>query len=392
MADRSPISLRQAIENQARRLGFDLFGVTTPETPSHFAIFQKWLDAGRHGEMDYLASERSLQRRADPRLILPECLSILVLGVPYPAPERSIPEADQEKAFPSGRIAAYAQGDDYHDVLPTRLARLAAFIEQAAGRHVPMRWYTDSGPLLERDLAQRAGLGWIGKNTCLINPEKGSFFLLAEVLLGLDLEPDPPFAFDRCGSCRRCLDACPTACIQPDRTIDARQCISYLTIELKGAIPQRLRPQLGEWIFGCDICQQVCPWNQRSAGQAGDPSFAPRPGLAQLSLLQEIRLTGSEFNQKFKGSPLKRAKRRGYLRNAAVALGCTGDERTVPALCEALVDPEPLVRMHAAWALGQVGGRQAEAGLNQESRMEVNADVLDEIRAALKRSRAEGLP
>jgi epoxyqueuosine reductase len=228
--------LKTAILAEARRLGFVLAGVTTPDPPEHFSTFAAWLRAGRHGEMAYLASERSLARRADPRQVLPECRSILVLGTPYSAP----PPAEAAQAG-RGRVAAYAWGDDYHDVLAGRLQALVAFIEAQAGQHVPNRWYTDTGPLLERDLAQRAGLGWIGKNTCLIHPRLGSYFLLAEVLLGLELEPDPAWLPDRCGSCRRCIQACPTGCILPDRTLDARRCISYLTIELKGPIPEELR-------------------------------------------------------------------------------------------------------------------------------------------------------
>ena len=216
---------------------------------------------------------------------------------------------------------------------------------------MPHRWYTDSGPLLERDLAQRAGLGWIGKNTCLINPQQGSYFFLAELLLGVALQPDPPFTQDRCGACTRCIDACPTGCIRPDRTLDARRCISYLTIELKGEIPEELRPRLGNWVFGCDVCQQVCPWN-RFAPEQGDPAFAPRPGIPAPELVAELALTAEEFKRKFTGSPVLRAKRRGYLRNVAVALGNQGDPAALPALERAAAeDPEPLVREHAAWAV-----------------------------------------
>ncbi len=344
-------TLRTNIEHESRRLGFELFGVTGPEPPPHLGVFERWLAEGRQGEMAYLATERARQRRADPRLILPECRSILVLGARYAAPQEV---GAQGEAALTGRVAAYAWGDDYHDVLPERLRALVAFIEAQVGRPVPNRWYTDTGPLLERELAQRAGLGWIGKNTCLIHPRHGSYFLLAEILLGLDLPPDAPFASDHCGTCTRCIDACPTACILPDRTLDARRCISYLTIEQKGAIPEDLRPMLGEWVFGCDICQQVCPWNGRFARSEGAPSFAPRPSVPQPDLLGEMGLTPEEFNRKFKGSPLKRARRRGYLRNIAVALGNRGDGAALEVLEKALQDPEPLVVEHAAWALGRL--------------------------------------
>ncbi|OGO73127.1 MAG: tRNA epoxyqueuosine(34) reductase QueG, partial [Chloroflexi bacterium RIFOXYC12_FULL_59_14] len=218
---------------------------------------------------------------------------------------------------------------------------------------VPNRAYTDTGPLLERDLAQRAGLGWIGKNTCLIHPRAGSYFLLAEILLGLELDPDSPIVTDHCGTCTRCLDACPTDCILPDRTLDARRCISYLTIENKADIPADLRPLIGDWIFGCDICQTACPWN-RFAAPEGDASFHPRAGAAATDLVHTLALTPESFRRRFARTPLQRAKRRGLLRNAAVALGNLGDERALPALEKALDDPEPMVREHARWAMERI--------------------------------------
>ena len=206
----SQITLTDAVKAEARRLGFSLVGVTTPDPPEHYAVFERWLQAGRHGEMGYLASERSRQRRFDPRQILPECCSILVLGVGYPPSPFLDGSLDEPASPPHGRVASYAWGADYHEVLPARLQELVDFIESLVGYPVPHRYYTDSGPLLERDLAQRAGLGWIGKNTCLIHPRLGSYFFLAEILLGVDMQPDPPFASDHCGTCMRCLEACPT--------------------------------------------------------------------------------------------------------------------------------------------------------------------------------------
>ena len=205
--------------------------------------------------MGWMGTGRNRQRRANPKLILPECQSILMLGIAYsPAPQPPISRGD-------GQVASYAWGDDYHDVLPERLQAIVTFIEAQVGHSVPNRWYTDTGPILEREIAQRAGLGWIGKNTCLINPNSGSYFLLAEIFLGIELPPDDPITSDHCGTCTRCIEACPTNCILPNRTIDANRCISYLTIEEKGPIPVDLRPQMGNWVFGCDVCQQVCPWN-----------------------------------------------------------------------------------------------------------------------------------
>ncbi len=335
-----PKDLKEKIIVKSKQLGFTLAGVTSYEPPPHYGVFETWLNSGQHGAMSYLAEERSRARRADPKQILPECKSILVLAIPYNRP--SLAEEGGLK------IASYALGDDYHDVIPPRLQNIVEFIEEQVGHRVPNRCYTDTGPILERDLAQRAGLGWIGKNTCLINPRAGSYFLLAEILLGIELEPDSPITTDHCGTCTRCIEACPTQCILPNRTLDARRCISYLTIELKDDIPPELRPLMKDWIFGCDICQQACPWNRFS--QKADPAFEPKIPLPVLN--SDLLLTSVEFNQRFKKSPVKRAKRRGYLRNVAVAIGNNGNENDLPVLEQAMhaARDEPMLREHAKWA------------------------------------------
>jgi epoxyqueuosine reductase len=345
-------ALKQAIKEEARRLGFILAGVTTPDPPPHLSVFEDWLKRGRHASMDYLADDRSRGRRADPRLILPECKSILVLAIPYSNPSL-IPSPPPEEDPLRGKVAAYAWGADYHLILPERLQSLVTFIEGQVGKPVANRWYTDTGPILERELAQRAGLGWIGRNTCLISPKHGSYFLLAEIFLDLDLEPDPAFTTDQCGTCTRCIETCPTECILPDRTIDASRCISYLTIELKDDITPELRPLIGGWVFGCDICQMVCPWN-RFAAPDGDPAFNPRDDSPQPDLIRELELTPKDFNRKFKDSPIQRPKRRGYLRNVAVALGNEGHPKAIPALKETHKDEEKMVRTHAAWAIERI--------------------------------------
>lgn len=337
------MTLVQAVKAQAIRLGFDLAGVTTPEPPPHWPIFQDWLAMGRHASMKYLEDPR----RADPRLVMPDCKSILVLAIRYPDPA---PAARFGSDSPAGRVASYAWGRDYHLVLPEKLEALADFIQQETGAPVSHRWYTDAGPLLERDLGQRAGLGWIGKNTCLIHPELGSYFFLAELLLGVELEPDPPFPYDRCGTCTRCIEACPTGCILPNRTLDARRCISYLTIENKGIIPPELRPLMGNWIFGCDICQTVCPWNQRPKPEPG-PAFVPRAGIPAPDLTAELSLTPQQFNRKFSESPVQRARRRGYLRNVLTAVGNLRLQEARPLLEAFAAGEDEMLAEHARWAL-----------------------------------------
>lgn len=368
-------SFSESIKQHARRLGFTLVGITSPEPPAHYSTYEGWLAAGRHGDMLYLGTDRARSRRADPREILAEVASILVLGFPY-APAG--PPASVDPA--QGRIAAYAWQDDYHETLKPRLQALVAFIEEAHGAPVPNRWYTDTGPILERDLAQRAGLGWIGKNTCLIHPRSGSYFFLAEILLGIPLDFDPPFVSDHCGSCTRCIDACPTACILPDRTLDARRCISYLTIELKGPIPIDLRSGMENWIFGCDVCQQVCPWNIRFALPDGNLAGPPAE-LATPALEAELGLTAAQFNAKFRRSAVRRARRRGYLRNVCIALGNARRPESAEALGSALSDPEPLIRRHAAWALSRLGTEEARALLHAALENETDPEVLAELRA-----------
>lgn len=349
-------TLEQSIKDEASRLGFFLAGFTTPDPPPHWPVFDKWLSLGRHASMAYLARGSSLARRGNPRLIMPECKAIVVLAVPHSDPSKvPFPTAFMEGKS-TGRIAAYAWGADYHTTLPLRLRAVVATIESYVGHPIRSRCYTDTGPILERELAQRAGLGWIGKNTCLINPRAGSYLLLAEILVDLELEPDAPFTSDRCGSCKRCIDACPTQCILADRTIEAGRCISYLTIELREAIPLDLRPKLGNWIFGCDVCQIVCPWNRFGSAE-GDSAFFPQARNPRPNLGRELALGSQQFSEQFRNSPVKRATRRGYLRNVAVALGNLGTPHDCLNLTKAMQDPEPSVREHAAWAIERIAKR-----------------------------------
>lgn len=365
----------QNIQTEAARLGFAWIGLTRPQLPAHHAVYTRWLELGRHGNMAYLASERARQLRAQPGLALPGAQSILVLGFPYPKPPPG-PPAD------FGRVASYAFGEDYHLLIPPRLELLRARIAALAGLPVAARGYTDTGPFLEREFGMQAGLGWTGKNTCLINPTYGSYFFLAELFLDLKLEESAPFEDDRCGTCQRCILACPTGCILPDRTLDARHCISYLTIENKGVIPPELRARLGNWVFGCDICQIACPWNRfhRPISVAAFPDPLPFP-----SLREEIHLTPAQFNQKYKNSPIQRPRRRGYLRNVAVAIGNSNEPRLIPDLAETLTqEPEPLVRGHCAWALGCFQEPFARAVLDKAARYETDPYVRSEILQALE--------
>jgi epoxyqueuosine reductase len=374
-----PIAITHALKDQARRLGFDLVGVTTPDPPPHFDVYESWLVAGRHGQMAYLATERARLRRSDPRRILPECKSILMVGANCRADKGRV-EDDRE------RIAAYAQGEDYHTVLTERLEALMGTIRDLTGlTDLPYRIYTDTGPLMERELAQRAGLGWIGKNTCLINPERGSYFLLAEILLGVRLAPDQPFPADRCGSCTRCIDACPTDCILPDRTLDANRCISYLTIEVKGTIPTDLRASVGNWVFGCDVCQEVCPWNVRFSRPTIDPAFQPNPGWSNMKVQDLLELRAEDWKRRLDRSPLARPKRRGLVRNAAIVAGNLKKQEHIRPLARVFLDdPDPIPRSHAAWALGKISGPVAHETLRSARSKEKDPQVLGEIDAALR--------
>ncbi len=376
MAKFNTQDLTTRVKAEAKRLGFDLVGVTGPAPPPHLDVYHQWLTKGRHGGMKYLSDERAVLKRSDPLQILPECKSILTLAINY------LPR-DHQPVKNTPRIAAYAQGDDYHDVLIERLEQLSEYIETQVGAPIPHRQYTDTGPLLERELAQRSGLGWIGKNTCLINPSHGSYLLLAELLLGVQLEPDMPFESDRCGTCTRCIDACPTSCISTDRTIDARLCISYLTIEHKDFVPPELREKIGDRLFGCDICQEVCPWN-RFSQPTTDVAFQTRSFLKPPDIEAFLKLAPGSWVESLRDSPLLRPRRRGLVRNASIVAGNQRDPSTIPHLIELLLhDQDSLIRGHAAWALGQIGGSSAKVGLQEARRSETDPMILAEIEAAL---------
>ncbi|WP_419950490.1 tRNA epoxyqueuosine(34) reductase QueG [Candidatus Palauibacter sp.] len=350
-------ALKRNVRAAARACGFDQVGFAPAETPRHAEEYEAWLARGYHGEMAYLAREDAVRRRLDPREALPGCRTLIVVSLLYGSdPSAPANPTPRERRLPV--VARYALGRDYHDVFEEHLDDLAA----AIGRLAPgtrTKRYVDYGPVLERDHAQRAGLGWIGKNTMLLHPDFGSYLMLGELLTDLDIEPDPPFVHDRCGTCRRCIDACPTDAILDGRVLDARLCISYLTIELRGSIPEALRPAIGTRVFGCDICQEVCPWNSDAPLPARAP-FEPRPGQPMppadmVAWAEELSALDAEsFRARYRGTAFSRPGRDGLLRNLAVGLGNAGGPAARSVLRRLEADPSPLVREHARWAIARL--------------------------------------
>lgn len=380
----------ERIRRRALELGAGVVGIARIEDPDvelDRSRLRRWLAGGLAGEMSYLG--RNETRRADPRLSLPGARSLVAVGFDYAFADeeavRTLPATGGRQAGATGRVARYARGRDYHRVIPKKLEKLLAFIQEESPG-VNGRIYVDTGPVLERAWASRAGLGWVGKHSLLLRQRGGSWFLLGIVLLDVELEADSPTA-DRCGSCRRCLEACPTGAIVEPYTVDSRLCISYLTIELRTAIPLKLRPLIGDYIFGCDECQDVCPWN-RHAAEARLDDFRPREGLLETPLAAWLALDEEGFRRRFAGSPIARAKRDGFLRNVCVAIGNRGDQSALPALRRTLLgDPSALVRAHAAWALGEIGSTAAAEALREADGEQADAAVQGEIAAALERCR-----
>ncbi len=372
----SPSTLTQLLREKSTEIGFDLFGVISASRSETIDIYKAWLHKGYAGTMDYL--ERHSELKEDPRNLLPETMSLVALGFNYNTGEPPANNRDPSR----GNISRYAWGDDYHDIIRYKLRALENYLcnELSAGKHT--RSFVDFGPVLEREIAQRAGIGWFGKHSNLINVEKGSWFFLSELLVDVQLQADTPFTRVDCGSCTSCIEACPTEAIIADRTLDARLCISYLTIEHKGAIPVELRPKMDNLIFGCDICQDVCPWN-KDAPESSEPGLKPRPENDAPELTELMKLNQTAFSQRFRGSPVKRTKRQGLLRNVAVALGNWGHKDAIPALSLGLHDTEPLVRSHSAWALGRIDDVWARTELEEAKKTENNPEVLQEIEEAL---------
>lgn len=377
--DAKPAELRQLVNRLAREVGFDLVAVTDAASfDADRELALRRIDDGLMDGLPWFTKAR-VARGASPDELLPGARSIISLGLNYypgsaPAAERG-----------SGLVARYAQGRDYHRVMKRRMRRLVIALSehpalQQADEELAARWYVDDGPMLDRAAAARAGLGWFGKNGNILNPTYGSWLLLGQIVTNLKLEPDAPLA-KTCGQCARCIPACPTDAIVAPYVVDNRRCISYLTIEHKGAIPLELRPAMGTWVFGCDICQEVCPVN-RKAKATSDPNFGRRD-LTALDLIELLDMDEEQFRQRFAGTPMMRAKRVGMQRNACVALGNMGDATAVPVLGRALACDGALVRQHAAWALGRIGGAEAIAALKSADGVERDEEVRAEIRLAL---------
>ncbi|HEY2954688.1 MAG TPA: tRNA epoxyqueuosine(34) reductase QueG [Candidatus Eisenbacteria bacterium] len=377
------------IKARALELGFEAVGIAALGALEARERFAAWLAAGRHGGMHYLATRKHRERREDPARILPGLRSVVCVALCHE------PGRDAARDLRLGRIARYAAGEDYHRVMRDRLLALQRFVCREALPGARALWYSDTGAILERGWAERAGLGWIGKHSGLLSQTLGSWFLLGELLVDRPLDPDPPLAREHCGTCVRCLEACPTGAIVAPYQLDARLCISYLTIELRGPIPRALRPLVGDWIFGCDVCQEVCPWN-RFAPPAREARLHAR-ALEGWTLPHFLTLDEDAFAALFQGSPIRRAGRAGFLRNVCVALGNRAEAGAAPTLAAALAsDPAALVRMHAAWALGEIGRRIAAESaacavedlaraLRAAAAEDVAAEVREEATAALGR-------
>ena len=343
--------MKSSLRQYAMALGFDDCRCTTAAPPARAAALRQWLAEARHGEMTWLA--RNADKREDPQKILPGAKSIILLAASY---HLDLPSG-QPRAREAGLIARYARFADYHEVLAAPLKKLTDFVSRLGGTDTRSLWYVDTGPVLERDLAQRAGLGFTGKHTNLISRSLGNWLFIGEILTTLELEPDAP-GKNHCGTCSRCITACPTQAITAPYQLDARKCISYLTIELKGAIPLEFRRAIGNRIYGCDDCLAACPWN-RFAREGRLMKAQTRNDLTQLDLRELLRLDSSAFKSRFAATPIRRTKRRGLLRNVCVALGNVGDETALPDLQKAAGDAEPLIAEHACWAIAEITARGA---------------------------------
>lgn len=376
------VVLSGEIKRIAKKFGFVDAGIIEPHRPEHYDVFNSWLADGHAGGMNYLGTQYALDCRENPAMLFPDCQSIIVVLARYSSPA-FYTNGDLDNS--SGKVAAYAWGEDYHLVLIEKLNQMAKELGGLTGRSVKNRAVTDSVPLLEREMAYDAGLGWIGKNSCLISPLHGSYTFIAELMTDIPLKAETSRVPDRCGTCRRCIDACPTHCILPNHTIAAERCLAYLTIEHRGHIPDEFRPAMNQWVFGCDICQMVCPWNRDVDDVCIDHLFLITDNVSGLNLINELSLTVEEFQSKYHRSPIHRAKWSGYLRNICLILG---NQRYLPAL-GSLVNlmrsaPDATVRAAAAWAVGQLADSSCKGDLEDMLGHEQDQTVREEIARVLE--------
>ncbi len=366
-----PVPAPELIKAQAYALGFDLAGIAKLGPAGTFPAFEQWLARGMAGEMRWLSRDAALRR--DTRLPSRGARSAIVVALDYGGRQ------------PPGTLARYARGRDYHSVMKERLWKLAKWLETETASKVSARTYVDTGPILERDLARLAGLGWFGKNTLLIHPRRGSFLFLGALFVNLELEPDTPFTEEHCGTCTRCIDACPTSAIVTDGVVDATRCISYLTIEKRGHIPYEWREAIGTLVYGCDICQDVCPWNVRFARDAHDPELTTGSLEESPDPIALLRMDPDGFQRRFGGTAVTRAGRQGLSRNAAIALGNRAAPGDDEALAECLTrEPDPVVRAHAAWGLGAIASEVAVDALHSRLPIEREDSVRREIERAIE--------
>ncbi|GAB4149732.1 MAG: tRNA epoxyqueuosine(34) reductase QueG [Planctomycetaceae bacterium] len=383
----APHKLTRELKDIAHQIGFDLVGVAPAVSPDGYSFFHEWLNRGYAGEMNYL--ENRLEAYSHPRFVLESVRSILMLGMNYHTEITSHPQEQQSSSEKKStevpaRISRYAWGSrDYHDVIRERLKQLGDSLhKQLPGCRT--RGVIDTAPLLERDFARLAGLGWFGKNTMLINKRQGSWLFLAALLTDVELEYDAPHETAHCGTCTRCLDACPTDAFPEAYVLDASRCLSYLNIELRDSISEEFRSKMGDWLFGCDICQDVCPWN-RKAPISKEPAFQPVNDFAPADAISLLQLTPDEFRTRFRDTPMWRARRAGLLRNAAIVLGNSKNPAGIPVLVQTLGDEEPLIRGATAWALGKIGGEKSLSALQSRCPSEDNPEVLQEIKTAIQK-------
>ena len=369
--------IEDAVRRRAKALGFDLVGFASAEP--FLRDERAAIDRVRSGLMDGLHwyTEERVRRANRPEVLLEGARSIISLGTSY-----NTGSPTPGNPGPTGKVARYAWGDDYHDVIKSKLRQLAADLSDIAGREVRTRVFVDDGPMNDRAAAERAGVGWFGKNTNILTRSHGSWVFLSQVVTDLELQPDEPLA-KTCGECVICIDDCPTGAIVAPYVIDNRRCISFLTIELRGSIPRELRPLVGDWVFGCDICQDVCPVN-RKASESLEPAFRQRHDFGAPALIPLLDIDDEGFRERFRKSPIKRAKRVGLQRNVCVALGNIGDVRALPALAGALKSQDAVVREHAAWALGRIGGPDAVAALSAALDVEGDPSARREVELSLK--------